>query len=120
MSHTTESQQRYPADFFIHQLRNYRKPSPSVVRKMLAGRAQYLEAKAKDFAEAGRPIGMFVDELRAIVEAIEVYEVVHPLEHATAQTFRQRFETPEYVPERPPSTAGQTRYPVTTKKEKGS
>jgi hypothetical protein len=115
MSHATESPNRYPEDFFIKALRNYRKPNPSMVRKMLAGRAQYLEGKAKDFAEQGRPIGMFIDELRAIADVIEVYEATHPLPDATAMSFQQRFEIPPYTPERPPSTAGQTRYPVKEK-----
>ena len=102
----------YPEDFFVKALRNYRRPSPGLIRKMLAGRAQYLEMKAKDFAEQGRPTGMFIDELRSIVEVIEVFEEAYPLTDAQALTFRERYEIPPWSPERPPTTEGMRRYPV--------
>lgn len=103
----------YSEDFFVEALRNSRRPSPGLIRKMLAGRAQYLEMKAKDFAEQGRPTGMFIDELRSIIEVIEVFEEANPLTDANALTFRERYEyPPPWTPERPPSTEGMRRYPI--------
>lgn len=63
---------RFPADYFIEALQGRRRPNPSDIRRALAPRAAWLQAKILERAAAGLPTARYLTELAAIAQVIEL------------------------------------------------
>ena len=57
---------RFPPDFHIPAVRDVRIPGGAAVRRTMAKRVTFIEAKAAEREAAGAPTGYLVDELAAI------------------------------------------------------
>lgn len=62
---------RFPADHFVESLRGRRHPARELLVKRLANRAAWLERKIAARRATGEPFAYFVEELAAIVLAID-------------------------------------------------
>lgn len=68
-------------DHFVAALRGYKRPKSSSVRRHLASRAAWLAAKVRRYTSLDpdcRSAAIMLEELAAIVVAMEVYEEAFP------------------------------------------
>lgn len=65
---------RFPEDHAVEALRGFARQSNTHVRKRLAHRSAWLQDKVEARVRAGMPYDLYLEELAAIVQAVEAFD----------------------------------------------
>lgn len=79
----SKSHSYFPKGYPIEVLEEFRRPTPNEVKRAIASRCAWIIKRIEARARLAEPVDMFLMELAALVEIMEVYEAVQRAQVAT-------------------------------------